>query len=416
MWLYNALLYLVLILFFPVFAVLYIFNIAHMRDRFALLDPDAIDSRKSILIHGASLGEIGIIKKILPEVVKKYPGHPVIVSATTPAGRDNILSSMPELISHAVFLPLEFRFCVRRFLRLANPAIVVIIETELWPNFIFESRKSGARLVLINGRISEKSFPRYMMFRWLFRKTLAAFDAIGVQNREYFNRFLKIGAEPSALAVTGNIKSSLKSQKVSDEEKRGLRESLLLGPGKRIIIAASTRPGEEELVLEALAGLQDRFPALFLILAPRHLNRVAEVESILKNRAVSYIKRSAPPARLDSERVLVLDTLGELARLFCLAEAAFIGGTLKDFGGHNLLEPLPFQVPVCFGPFHATQKESARLILSNNCGAQVDGPEALSAFIGKVLSDAEYQTLLKANIREILDTSDACINANLNLI
>jgi 3-deoxy-D-manno-octulosonic-acid transferase len=305
---------------------------------------------------------------------------------------------------------------VRRFLKRANPKMVIIIETELWPNFICESGKRGARLVLINGRISDRSFPKYLFFRRLFKRTLAAFDVIGVQNREYFDRFLKIGADPSSLAITGNIKTSLKSQVVAEEEKKKLRESLRLGPDRRIFIAASTRPGEEELLLDALAELREEFPRLFMILAPRHLNRMADVEAVLKSRQIPYYKRTSPPGRVEKEEVMLLDTHGELSALFCLAEAAFVGGTLKDFGGHNLLEPLPFQVPVSFGPFHATQKESARLILAGGCGAQVADPAGLADFLRKVLSDGAYQASLKANIRRILDTSDACMSASLNLI
>ncbi len=416
MLLYNILLYLILILFSPVFLIMYIFIFYQIRERFALADPDVIDSRKSILIHGASLGEMGIIKKILPEIVNKFPDHPIIVSSTTISGKKNIISTMQNIISHAICFPLEFRFSVRRLLKITNPSVVVITETELWPNFICEAKRFGARVVLINGRISDKSFSKYFTFKKFFRKTLNSFDAIGCQNKEYFERFIKIGAAKSILFITGNIKTSLRTENITSTYRENLRRTLGIKADRKIIIAASTRPGEEEMVIRSFLKAKKEIPNLYLILAPRHLNRINEVEALIFSMQISFIKKTNIITVTGIEDIMLLDTHGELASLYGIAEAAFIGGTLADFGGHNLLEPLPFEVPVSFGPFFGSQKESANFILSNECGALVNDTDELSAFILRIITDETYTAKLKSNIKKILNNPDSSIKANLNLI
>ena len=412
--LYNFCLLIVFILASPIIAFFCLIDVFHFRERFSLREPKAIDSRKSVWLHGASLGEMGILQKILPAIRAKYPGRPIIVSSTTASGLAFAEKQLSGLISHARVFPAEMPFAVRRAIRIARPELVIIAETELWPNFTREVKRQGARLVLINGRLSDKAFPKYLWFKGLFGRTLRCFDAVGAQNAEYLDRFLKLGADPARLSVTGNVKESLLSIFTSPEEKRSLRQSLGFGTEDPVFIAASTRPGEEVMVLDAYQRLLARQPRLKLILAPRHPKRTPEIEMLLASLSISYEKKTARNGGAPS--VLLLDTLGELSGLFAAADVAFVGGTLQPFGGHNLLEPLPYRVPVCFGPFIDTQRQSARFILDTRCGVQVDDPSSLADFVDAVLSRPEYAGELSANIGRALERTGEGLRATSALI
>jgi 3-deoxy-D-manno-octulosonic-acid transferase len=299
-------------------------------------------------------------------------------------------------------------------IRRCRPDVVVVAETELWPNFIRESKRAGARVVLVNGRISDRALPKYLFLKPLFRKVLGCFDALGVQSEAYRRRFEALGAPPDRISVTGNLKAALRRQDVDDKEKRRLKASLGFDEVARVFIAASTRPGEEEIILTAYQRLKMQIPALSLVLAPRHLKRVADIASLLTARQISFRRKSDPAAA--PAPVVLLDTLGELSSLFAAADVAFVGATLVPLGGHNLLEPLPFLVPVCFGPHVGAQRESARAVLDHGCGAAVDGGPALSSFVARVLSDPEFQETIRQNIERFLKATDAPLAANLRLI
>ncbi|MFH0921526.1 MAG: glycosyltransferase N-terminal domain-containing protein [Fibrobacterota bacterium] len=412
--LYNLVLHLLFFLASPVLVLFCLLDLFHMRERLGLREPSAIDSRASILLHGASLGEMGVLGKILPAVRTKYPGRPIIVSSATVSGKDYAQKTLARDISHAVLFPAEMPFAVRRVLRNARPELVIIAETELWPNFVREVKRRGARLVLINGRLSDRAYPKYLRFRRLFGGTLRAFDAVGAQNPEYLGRFRSLGADPARLTMTGNVKEALVPVETSGADKRSLRVSLGFGADDPVWIAASTRPGEEAVVLEAFLSLTGVHPRLRLVLAPRHPKRAPEIEALLQSLSIDYQKKSALTG--STHPVLLLDTLGELSGLFAAASVAFVGGTLMPFGGHNLLEPLPHRVPVCFGPFIDTQKQSARFILQNRCGVQAEGAAALSAFVNAVLARSGYAGELSENIARAIALSGEGLRATIALI
>lgn len=381
-----------------------------------LVEPDVIDSRKSIWIHGASMGEIGIVVKLLPELRKKYPGHPIVVSSTTQSGHERILRDGAGLISHAVFLPMELPLVVRRLMRLINPEKLVIVETELWPNFIVEAKRFGARVVLVNGRISDHSFPTYLFFNFFMARVLGRFDAIGVQTREYYRRFQRLGALRSRMAVTGNVKGAIQLKTIAPEEKERLRAVLRVPAGDRVWIAASTHPGEEEKIVGAFLKLKEAGVAVTLVLAPRYPKRAQEIQDKLSVAGTASRRRSEPPREGEASSIVILDTFGELSDLFAVADLAFVGGTLIPHGGHNLLEPLPFLVPVCFGPWFDTQKESARIILTNQCGLSLPDEGAIFEFALRTLTDPGYRMAMVEHIRALLSRTDIKLKANLDLI
>ena len=216
--------------------------------------------------------------------------------------------------------------------------------------------------------------------------------------------------------MTGNIKESMKLKTVDLTFKKNLKQSLRFNVNDKVWIAASTRPGEEDIILRAFKKLKINITNLSLILAPRHPKRAQEIETAVKSLNLQYNKKSEINSNTKEESVLILDTLGELSNLFCIADTAFVGGTLKPFGGHNLLEPLPYLVPVCFGPYCETQKESVKLIKDNQCGKKVEDEEELFAFILKVFNDKRFYNQIINNIRQLLNKSDIKLKANIDLI
>jgi 3-deoxy-D-manno-octulosonic-acid transferase len=411
---YNFLLGMAIVICSPVILLFSLFDLFQFRERFGFAGPMALDSRRSVLLHGASLGEIGVIRKLLPGLREKYPGHVLIVSSATKSGRDSALKETAGLVSHALILPVDWPGLVRKMIRRCRPDVVVVAETELWPNFIRESKRAGARVALVNGRISDRALPKYLFLKPLFKKVLGCFDALGVQSEAYRRRFMVLGAPPDRISVTGNLKAVLRRQDIDEKKKRRLKASLGFDAAARVFIAASTRPGEEEIILTAFRRLKMQIPALSLVLAPRHLKRVAEITSLLTARQIPFRRKSDPASA--PAPVLLLDTLGELSSLFAAADVAFVGATLVPLGGHNLLEPLPFLVPVCFGPHVGAQRESARGVLDHGCGAAVDDGPALSSFVARVLSDPDFRATLRRNIERFLKTTDAPLTENLRLM
>ncbi|MBL8028643.1 MAG: hypothetical protein JNL74_19625 [Fibrobacteres bacterium] len=415
--LYRLLLFIVGIVLLPVWAILILFNIQWSRMRFAISEPSVIDSRKSIVIHGASLGEMAIVKKLIPIVHELYPKHPIIVSVTSPSGYKNITETMADSISHAVFLPVEFTWCVRRMLKFTNPELIIITETELWPNFLLEAKRQNIKLILTNGRMSDRTTPSYMRFKRMFAPVVQAFSKIGVQTEEYRKRFINLGAAPENVFVTGNLKEVLDIKNCTQEAVLSARAALGLPQNKRIFIAASTRPGEEAIILSALKLQIGQMSELILLIAPRHLDRIPEVEKIISETDLSFIKKSAITGTLsDDIKVILLDTHGELSKLYNAGFAAFVGGTLVDIGGHNLLEPLSAMLPVVFGPSVHQQKASADKLIRSGAGKMVHSAAELTDFILSTYCNNSLLEDKRGRISQLLSGSKTIKDANRDLI
>jgi 3-deoxy-D-manno-octulosonic-acid transferase len=239
---------------------------------------------------------------------------------------------------------------------------------------------------------------------------------VGVQTREYYRRFQKLGANRSRMAVTGNIKGSIRLKNVEPAARERMRAELGVPGEEKVWIAASTHPGEEEVIVRVHRNLRAAGVPVFLVLAPRYPKRAPEIAEMLRREGVAFCRRSGGNGEGASAPVLILDTFGELSDLFAVADVAFVGGTLIPHGGHNLLEPFPTLTPVCFGPYFDTQKESARIILSNRCGAAVQNGEELEAFLAKALQDREFYDGMVSQIRTLLERTDIKLKANLDLI
>jgi 3-deoxy-D-manno-octulosonic-acid transferase len=342
--------------------------------------------RKRVWVHAASVGEIEAVRPVVRRLALERAGLEILVTTMTVAGRDAARRRIPALVG-AYLAPLDFAPAVRRFLARTRPHLILIAETELWPNFFCESARSGAKVALINGRISERSLQRYRWVRSLIAEALGAADLLLVQTSADAERFRELGAPDDRISVTGNTKFDL------HESCAALRPALAAFARSRpILLAGSTAPGEELIVLEAYRRLLVHFPKLTLGVAPRHPERVAEVEATLRAAGFAYARASELITESDScpaaASVLLIDTMGELRSFYQRAAIAFVGGSIAPpRGGQSLAEPATASVPVLFGPHYENHREVGDAIIANQGGAIVKDARDLEYACSKWLAD-----------------------------
>lgn len=315
------------------------------RHPFPLFDPTA----RTIWVHVASVGEARTGFEII-RALRSHFGNRInlVVSVITRSGYE-VVTKEPG-IDAVFFLPIDLPWIVKKVIHRLKPALLLVLETELWPNLFKHAHKSGCKILIANARISPKSIGRYRRFQGFMRQVLAHVDRICVQNEIYFQRYLSLGAPEARMALVGDIKEEQAARMPEAFPREKVLE--VLNWGKNPIFAAvSTHPGEEAFICTAFRELQADFPNLKLVLAPRHVHRAAEVAQLLENSGLTYLRRSEHPRiHLPGEDVILWDTFGELGRVFVVASVVFVGGSLMPIGGHSLLEPAAFGVPVLWGP------------------------------------------------------------------
>jgi 3-deoxy-D-manno-octulosonic-acid transferase len=327
------------------------------------------------------------VKPLLRELKRRFPQRPLVLSSMTETGR-SVAVSIPEA-DLVIYFPFDFRFAVSRALRLVSPSLVIVVETEIWPNFLRHARRMGIPAVMVNGRISDRSFPRYLRFSRFFTPILNNLSALCMQSDEDARRIVAIGAPAERVFVTRNLKYDLPVKRVSPEEREELRRRYRLPDGVRIITAGSTHAGEEDAVADSYARLLAERPGLFLVLVPRHPERAVEVGTILEGKRLPFVRRSAldgAPAP-SAGGVLLVDTIGELMNLYALSDVVFVGGSLVPAGGHNLLEPASVGAPILFGPHMHNFREISTLVLAAGAGEQIKDRPELEAALRRLLAD-----------------------------
>lgn len=349
--------------------------------------------KKTIWVHAASVGEVFCSIPLLKIIKKEFPECPVVLTTMTRTGNEQA-KTIPEA-DLVLFLPIDHPLAIRRALRKIDPNLLLIAETELWPNLLRSCGKKGIPIVLFNGRISEKSFRRYLLFKFFFKDCLKYISLFLMQTEEDRNRMIEIGAAIDKTRVVGNIKFDQPFPSFTQEASAEMAKSLHLRGKETLLIAGSTHSGEEEILLSLFKNLRKMDPHLILILAPRHLERLEEVERILKKESISWTRKtslSVDQDRSSGERkelpeVILLDTMGELMNLYSLGTLVFIGGSLVPVGGHNPIEPLFFKKCVLFGPHMFHFLEISRHLIEAGGAIQVGGKEDLAFHLKRLLSD-----------------------------
>ena len=367
------------------------------RERLGIAAPRSESSALRIWAHASSVGEIEAIHSVMMRLMHDAPAATAVITAMTTAGRDVARRRIPKASAH-LLAPLDNPSAVRAFLRRVRPDLVLIAETELWPNYFWEAKKFGAKIAIINGRISARSLARYQRLGKLFSRAIQCADLVMAQTAHDVDRFAAMGVDRNRIVVTGNTKF--------DPDAAGempLRRDLQEFAGERpIFIAGSTAAGEEEVIVTAYLELRKEFPSLALILAPRHLVRVPEVEKIVTDRALKYVRASA--ARFDTAAdVMILDTMGELRPLYRRATIAFVGGTLNEVrGGQNPAEPASVSVPVMFGPYYENQQETASALIDAGGARVVNDADEIVRTGAKWLANEEARRTAGRAARECI--------------
>src|SRR5262245_12987224 len=369
---YSLLTLVVFVVVSPYFlyqAIRYKKYIGSLRERLGFLPISFnIDGDESIWIHAVSVGEALTARALAADLKARYPRLRLFLSTPTIPGQQVARRSLSHL-DGVFYFPFDWTLTSTRTLDLVKPRLFVMMETEIWPNLLRLCRRRGVKTVVINGRISSRSYPRYRLIRSFFSRVLPDLDRFCMQSDESARRLIDLGADPSRVTVTGSLKfDSLELPAATAHGKP--RERVLrffrISPNRTVIIAGSTTKGEEAAVLRAFSRVKTALPSALCVLAPRQAERFGEVERLARESGFVVMRRTEPP--IDAEPragVLVLDTIGELGQVYQLATAVFVGGSLADHGGHNLLGPAVFGKPVVFGPYMQNFKEIADAFLTN---------------------------------------------------
>src|SRR2546428_9168440 len=385
-----------------------------LRQRLGWLPRDldkSRDGRWPIGVHAVALGEATAVVPLVQQLKTRYPSARVFVSTVTETGKETVLRRLAGQAEHLYF-PLDFRWSVRSALRAVRPHLIVVVETEFWPNFLREASARRIPVILVNGRLSTDSFAGYRRLRPFFRRVLAAFTLCAMQTERDVERMIQLGVEPQRVVRTGNLKYDQVAASVAATAGLISRHTLRLTGGEELFVAGSTHPGEEEAVLDCYRRLLNVASALVLVLAPRHIERAEDVVRAVQSRGFTAVRRTRLPgaggAPITGPRVIILDTRRELATLYRDTTLVFVGGSLVNVGGHSPLEPAAWGKAVVFGPHMDHFAEAAEQFLACGAGVMVRDTDEMAQVMTALLKDrSRLEAMGKAAYQLVLENQGA---------
>ncbi len=340
-------------------------------------------ARPTIWVHAVSVGEVLAVSGLVAELKGRFPNYRVVISTTTDTGQK--LARTRFGAENVFYFPLDFAFAIRPYLRWLRPELIVIAETELWPNFLRLGKASGARIAIVNGRISDRSWPRYRRFQHLLARVLRQVDLFLTQTEEDARRLAQIGAPKERIQVTGNLKFDVPAP-AAPAIIASLRAAFQQADAGPVIVCGSTVEGEEPILLQAFVNILASHPRAVLILAPRHQERFKDVADLLGHLGIRFWRRSLWSGDPIVAGVLLVDSIGELAALYSLADLAFVGGSLVPRGGHNIIEPALHGVPIIVGNHTENFRDIVSLFQSRDA-VRVVGPAELPLAFMELISN-----------------------------
>ncbi len=383
---------------------------------------EALEGKKVIWIHAVSVGESIQAIRLVNALREKRPNVRFLVTTVTATGQE-VVRKLKNDEDAALYLPIDFRIFVRRFIRDIHPSTVVLLETEIWPNLIYESASKNIPVFIVNGRISDKAIGKYEKVSYFLAPLLNRLSGIEVQDENMKRRFVTLGAKPELVSVTGNMKFDWQPPSEEEAMVEMIRQRFL-SAGSFLCIAGSTHEGEEEALFGLYRSIRTRFPQFKLLIAPRHLERIQAIENKAKQsgvvlKKVSDFIREVSGKALESgsyETLLILDQMGVLAGLYRLADAVFIGGSLVKMGGHNLVEPAFFEKPILFGPFMENFIEMGEEFKRADAAVEVEDASGLEKELVFLMQNPERCRALGRAAKRLVFRHQGATNRNLEII
>ena len=370
-----------------------------------------------IWLHGASVGEVLLARLLIKELSVILPEADFVISTMTEQGMEIARKGAGDKV-RCIYAPLDLVGIVGRSIRRVQPDMYICLETELWPAFLLQAKRSGLELIILNGRLSERSFQRYQFGKGFMKKILACFSMISVIQQSDAKRFMSLGAEPGKVRVLGNAKYDQDMENLAPETEEQYRHWLNLYAGQPLLVAGSTHTGEEAMLLTVFqdlkkaTGMQD----LVWVVAPRHMQRLPEVEAMLKQKQVPYERLSDVKSSERKTDTIIVDSIGDLAGIYSIASYVFCGGSLVERGGHNIMEPALFGKPVFYGPSMKDFSDAAELLESVGGGFQVSGPGALTESILYFMDHPEEYDTAGRRAREVSVTQQGSARKQAELV
>lgn len=375
------------------------------REKFGMLNVPQMNEKR-IMFHGVSVGEVIALENVIKKAKESFPDYEIIVTTGTKTGQDIAQKKYKDIASFVTYFPYDIPSFVRSFLNKVKPTMVFIAETELWPAFSHYCKKKNIPLFIINGRISDATFNSYKRFSFFFKQMLKNYTGVYTQSQIDNDKMISIGSNPETTKVMKNLKFDVKRSECD------IQIGQEFG---RVIIAGSTHAGEDEIVLKMFSEVKKEFADAKFLLAPRHPQRVPQVEELVKTTGLNYGLRSKNDT-FENNEVIILDTLGELGKMYSICDIAFIGGSFNKTGGHNPLEATVYDKPTITGPSIHNFRDIYWLLSQSNAGKIVENGDELTAYVKKLMGDKEFYSQACADCKTVFAEQQGALDFVINRI
>lgn len=382
------------------------------NERFAFF-PIPKNYQHGVIIHSASVGETIAAAPLIRQIKKTYPDLPIIVTTMTVTGSHQVKKSFQNFVFH-VYVPYDLPDVVQRFFNKTKPKMLIIMETELWPNLLHYAHEKKIPVLLANARLSEKSTRGYAKIKNFTARMLQNITKIAAQSQSDAKRFTKLGAPQDRITISGNIKFDINLSGSSQEAGMLLRQQF--GANRQVWIAASTHEGEEEIILAAFKQIKNQMPDCLLILVPRHPERFTPVANLCKQLGFKIVLRSSNELSDATTDIFLGDTMGELIKFYAASDIVFVGGSLVPIGGHNLLEPAILNLPIISGPYVFNFTEIARLLTEKRALILVENAAELASQIINLFADPALRQEFGVNAKAVIDANRGAVEKHMKLI